>query len=222
MNKKEITYKTLRWGPCVIHYQVSEEFRNILLDEASKSNPSYGHRLAGHLEKEVKLDSSKCKKHFDEMFHIYDHALSNWIQKKVGIRYILSDLWCNFQKANEFNPPHDHGGALSFVIYLQVPKEIKEECLKHQEIKTSAGPGSISFMCGDTSKKFSLTQNSLFPEVGDCFVFPAFLEHWVYPFKSDVTRISVSGNIVDSLDLKYMSDKGITNAVEDIEGKNKR
>ena len=77
-------------------------------------------------------------------------------------------------------------------------------------------------MCGDTSKKFSLTQNSLFPEVGDCFVFPAFLEHWVYPFKSDVTRISVSGNIVDSLDLKYMSDKGITNAVEDIEGKNKR
>ena len=25
-------------------------------------------------------------------------------------------------------------------------------------------------------------------------MFPAWLKHWVYPFKSDCTRISVSGN----------------------------
>ena len=219
-DKKEITYKTLRWGPCVVHYQVPEKFREHLLEEANKSNTSYGSRLAGHLKKEVKVDSTNCTQYFDEMFSIYNHALNNWTSRQDNIRYILSDLWCNFQKANEFNPPHNHGGTLSFVVYLKVPKEIKEECLEHQKTKSSAGPGSISFMCGDTDKKLSVTQNSFFPEVGDCFIFPAFLEHWVYPYRSDVTRISVSGNIVDNLGLKYMSDKGVGAAIKDIERKN--
>ena len=33
------------------------------------------------------------------------------------------------------------------------------------------------------------------------FIFPAWLKHWVAPFKSDVTRISVSGNVHDSAPL---------------------
>ena len=57
--KKEITYKTLRWGPCVVQYQVPDEFRKILLDESNKSNVSYGSRLAGHIKKEIKITKSK-------------------------------------------------------------------------------------------------------------------------------------------------------------------
>ena len=33
------------------------------------------------------------------------------------------------------------------------------------------------------------------PETGDLLIFPAQLNHMVLPFKSDVTRISVSGNL---------------------------
>ena len=66
-------------------------------------------------------------------------------------------------------------------------------------------------------KKNSITTNSFFPEEGEMFVFPAWLKHWVYPYKSDVVRVSVSGNIVDNIELKYMSKKGILNAVADIE-----
>ena len=75
---------------------------------------------------------------------------------------------------------------------------------------------------GDADKKNTITNNSFFPEEGEMFIFPAWLKHWVYPYKSDATRISVSGNIVDSLELKYMSEKGITGAVKDIEEKNKK
>ena len=217
--EKEVQYRTLKWGPCVVRYKVDEEFRKKLLAEAEKSTENYGHRLAGHLKKEVKIDSNNYIINFNEMFSIYKHALNNWTGDTKKLQYIVSDMWCNFQKANEFNPPHNHGGTLSFVIYLKVPKDIKEECLKHQEIKSSAGPGSISFSCGDTDKKLSITQNSFFPEEGDCFIFPAFLEHWVYPYRSDATRISVSGNIVDSLELKYMSQDGIKSAIKDIESK---
>ena len=219
MEKREIKYRTLRWGPCVVQLKVLDEVKNQLLSEAEKSNTSYGNRLAGHLSKEVKLDSNNYKIFFNEIFTIYNHALGQWLGKTDNLQYIVSDLWCNFQKANEFNPPHNHGGLLSFVIYLKVPKEIKEECAKHQEKKSSAGPGSISFFMGDSDKKNSLTNNSFFPEEGDMFIFPAWLKHWVYPYRSDVIRVSVSGNIVDSLDLKYMSEKGIEKAIEDIEKK---
>ena len=34
------------------------------------------------------------------------------------------------------------------------------------------------------------------------FIFPAWLKHWVCPFKSDCTRISVSGNVYDITDAK--------------------
>ena len=221
MEKREIKYRTLRWGPCVVQFKVSDEFKKELLAEAEKSTVSYGNRLAGHLKTEVKLDSTHYQKHFDEMFTIYNHALSNWLGKTENLQYIVSDLWCNFQKSGEFNPPHNHGGLLSFVIYLKVPKNIKEECLKHQANKSSAGPGSISFFMGDSDKKNSLTNNSFFPEEGDIFIFPAWLKHWVYPYRSDAVRVSVSGNIVDSLDLKYMSQKGIKNTIEDIEKKAK-
>ena len=218
--KKEVQYRTLRWGPCVVQYTVDEEFRKILLEEANKSNVSYGHRLAGHIKKEVKMDSSRLTKYFDEVFHVYNHALGMWLGKTENLQFILTDLWCNFQKANEFNPPHNHGGLLSFVIYLKVPKEIKEECIKHEKVKKSAGPGCIGFFMGDSDKKNSITNNSFFPQEGEMFIFPAWLKHWVFPYKSNATRISVSGNIVDSLELKYMSKEGVKSAIEDIERKN--
>ena len=53
------------------------------------------------------------------------------------------------------------------------------------------------------------------PEEGDMFIFPAWLKHWVAPYKSNCTRISVSGNFHDSAPLnnivnfapKYLKDK---------------
>ena len=33
------------------------------------------------------------------------------------------------------------------------------------------------------------------PETGDFFIFPALLQHWVVPYKTKCTRVSVSGNL---------------------------
>ena len=218
--KAEISYQRLRWGPCVIALKAEKEFVDKLLNEAKGSQDSYGDRLAGHLKKEVKLNALNYKEYFDKMFTVYDHALQGWNRKEGFSQYVVSDLWCNFQKANEFNPPHDHTGTLSFVIYLKVPEMLRKECEDHQKGKTSAGPGCISFFLADSDRKNSITQNSFLPMTGDCFIFPAWLKHWVYPFRSDCTRISVSGNVVDSISLNLMSDKGIQSALEDVKKKN--
>jgi hypothetical protein len=47
------------------------------------------------------------------------------------------------------------------------------------------------------------------PKTGDMYIFPATLKHWVFPFKSLVTRVSVSGNILFDQDsrIDYFTDK---------------
>ena len=47
----------------------------------------------------------------------------------------------------------------------------------------------------------AITYISFLPEENDMFIFPAWLKHWVAPYKSDCTRISVSGNFHDSAPL---------------------
>ena len=126
--------------------------------------------------------------------------------------YVLSSLWINHQKPNEFNPPHDHDGALSFVIYLDIPEALKKE---HAEYKgKSCGPGGIQFIYGNGPRD-AITYMSFMPEEKDMYIFPAWLKHWVEPYNSDCTRVSVSGNFHNSAPLnnivefapKYLKDK---------------
>ena len=62
----------------------------------------------------------------------------------------------------------------------------------------SAPPGCIEFMLSFhdfTKKQWATLGKHMSPRTGDLLVFPAKLQHTVPPFKSDVTRISVSGNL---------------------------
>ena len=110
------------------------------------------------------------------------------------VDYEVMSLWINYQQANEYNPPHNHGGDVSFVIYLQVPEEIVKENEEMQGVHRNVGPGMINFSHGE-EMPFCINQSSKMPEVGDLFIFPAWLQHHVNAFKSDVERISVSGNL---------------------------
>jgi hypothetical protein len=114
-------------------------------------------------------------------------------------------MWINYQRKNEFNPPHDHADDLSFVIYLKVPEEIKKEFKEYKG--RSSGPGGISFIYGEGNRQ-AITYQSHFPEEGDLFIFPAWLKHFVAPFKADVERISVSGNISAQVPLNSLKQVG--------------
>ena len=46
-------------------------------------------------------------------------------------------------KAGDFNPLHTHGGDYSFVLFLDVPKQLKKE---QEAFKgTSSKPGALMF-----------------------------------------------------------------------------
>ena len=166
--------------------------------------------VTGQIEKDTGYsDKSKQKiiPIISQYFGVYDQAYQKYTQKPYDKRpeYVMSALWINYQKANEFNPPHDHDGKLSFVIYLKIPEELKKENAEYKG--KSCGPGGIQFLYGDGPRD-SITYMSYFPEELDMFIFPAWLKHWVSPYKSDCTRISVSGNVHDSAPLNNIKNFG--------------
>ena len=206
---QQIQVNTMNWGPCVVHLKVLDNFKNILLDEIKKSKDDYREKLAGQIEKEIGYTQESRDKiipHLSPYLGIYDECFQRYQNKKYDKKpeYALTALWCNFQKPNEFNPPHDHDGKLSFVIYLSVPESLRKENEAYNG--KSCGPGGIQFLYGEGIRD-CITYMSYFPKDGDMFIFPAWLKHWVSPYKSDCVRVSVSGNVHDSAPLNQIKRK---------------
>jgi len=198
----EVKYQVLQWGPCIVHLKISEEFQQKLLkgaEEARKQKKDFRSNLAGIIKEEYSYENrADYVDEIAQFLTVYDEAYQKFKNEKYKVKpeYLLNALWVNFMKKNEYNPPHDHSDYLSFVIFLKVPEEIKKE--QEDFVGNSAGPGSLSFLYGDGNRQ-SITYQSVKPDERDIFIFPAWIKHYVAPFYSDVTRISVSGNISNSV-----------------------
>ena len=109
--------------------------------------------------------------------------------------YSLSSWWVNYQKQHEFNPGHRHTGVYSFVIWLKIPYDWKDQ----NKDNTSNTPSKATFeftysnmMGGTEAYTYNLDQKY----EGTLLFFPSELRHQVYPFfNCNEDRISVSGNI---------------------------
>ena len=193
--EQKVSVSVFNWGPCVVKLKMMDDFKQLLFDEAKNNKKDFRNKLAGIIEKETGYsEQSKAKvvPFLANYLGVYDQMFERFVNKKYEKKpeYILTALWINYQKQSEFNPPHDHDGKLSFVIYLSIPEELKKE---HENYKgKSCGPGGIQFIYGNGPRD-AITYMSFLPEEGDMFIFPAWLKHWVAPYKSNCTRISVSG-----------------------------
>ena len=199
-----IKYGILHWGPCIVKTQVDQQTMDLLLSEGEASKEDASPELAGVLKNQFHYrDKNKFQKFMEGTFSLYNAAMQQWKQgnEKTPSTFFLEKLWINFQGPNEFNPPHSHGGALSFVIFLKIPIELRAENQNYKGL--SAGPGGITFLYGETEDR-CITNHSVFPEVGDMYIFPAWVKHWVYPYQTDCTRISVSGNVIDKIELSKL------------------
>ena len=199
----KINIQIFNWGPCVVRMKISDKFKNLLLKEGDKSKIDMTDRLAGILDKEIGYDEKQKNKilpHLSQCLGVYDQAYERYTNKQYEKRpeYILSAMWINYQRPNDYNPPHDHDGKLSFVTYLKIPEKLKKENAEYKG--KSCGPGGIQFIYGNGPRD-CITYMSFMPEENDMFIFPAWLKHYVAPYKSKVTRISVSGNVHDSAPL---------------------
>ena len=203
-----IDYRFSHWGPFVLEAKIEKEFVDILLEKGKESrekNLDSRKDLAGAIEHEYYYDDvgdwffSRMKR----FINVYIDGAKTYMGKTMWskipdlsniTKWELIRLWINFQKAKEYNPPHDHSGDLSFVIYLQVPDEIKIEYELLIGEHRHNGPGTINFDYGQ-KMPFAIDRQYRLPSPGDIFIFPSWLVHHVHSFQADVERISVSGNI---------------------------
>ena len=131
---------------------------------------------------------------FDQSFAKY--VTQNSIAPENSPIY-LKELWANFQNKDEFNPPHDHYGILSFVIWLKIPYSMQEELqLSPGADSNNNVSGKFCFQytnsLGDICNHFISADRSLENQV---LLFSGKMKHSVFPFySSDDYRISVAGN----------------------------
>ena len=147
----------------------------------------YSNKLVGQVTQEFQLPKIFIKKNLEK--HLYK-AVKDYIFKSLGKKILkikMKNFWVVRQFNDEYNPIHFHDGHVSGVGYLMIPKFISKNK------KNTKTDGSIDFINGSKM----LLSESIFnhqPKVGDMILFPHYLMHTAYPFKTSGERRSFSFN----------------------------
>ena len=195
-NKMEILRP---FGPSIVKIELPKEMietlnnfvDQVIIDEKRLKELDNGKNLAGNVKQEFKLEIDLIKS--SGFLNFLASATSKWIEKtenKKLTNFNLISSWIVRQFENEYNPVHSHGGHISGVGYLLLPKDYGKT---FQITKRENFNGNLSLIHG--SKMFnSSSVYNIVPKVGDFYLFPNYLMHTVYPFYGDDERRSVSFN----------------------------
>ncbi len=187
------------FGPSIAKVSIPEEMiklMNYYIDEIVKDQKKFekldgGYKLAGNVTQEFRLEGDFMKK--IKWMDFLALSVQNWLLKKTGKKIKKFDLiasWIVRQFKNEYNPVHFHGGNVSGVGYLKVPKNMGETVQKDKQNRN----GNLVLIHG-SSQFLSKSILTIKPKVGDFYFFPNYVMHTVYPFTdTDEERRSVSFN----------------------------
>ena len=205
----------LFFGPYVPLCKVHDSLITGLMNRGEKldkgtANPD----LAGHLTDQrryTREDKEWFIREFKPYVDWYVKGALEWSGYKMdpqnhSTSFTLMDLWINYMKAHEYNPDHNHGGQLSWVIFLDTA-DIREEQKAFEG--RSPPPGSIAFHYGEPQHpKWADHTFNYNPQENYMWIFPAQFRHQVLPFHSEGTRITCSGNL-------YFNAPGTPDAISD-------
>ena len=183
------------FGPILAKGKLSKKIIKILNDKVDVSSINkkndYSSKLASQIKNEIKISNSFIKKNLNkEIIQYIKKYLTKSQSKKINEVKIIN-LWIVRQFKNEYNPIHYHGGQLSGVGYLKIPKKMTEN--RFVKNKKTITNGTIDFINGQ--KNFlSKSIYNLNPKVGDIIIFPNYLMHTAYPFNVEGERRSFSFN----------------------------
>ena len=193
------------FGPSILKTTLPRGFVNllnaesdhILHDEKLSKEHDWSHNLAGNVKKEIAIDQNKIPNLPEFMITMAKAYYKHTIQaspsdgSKVAFR-----VWVVSQYAGDFNPVHIHDSNLSGVAFLKMPPKFEEEYAKEDHHKTA---GCLEFL-GSMPNHFARHSYIVKPKVGDFYLFPSWLTHQVYPFRSEGERRSLAFNIHFTMD----------------------
>lgn len=162
----------------------------------------FNDKLAGHLVEEYEFPRVPGLESY--LYSLVNHYAQRWPNYLDEMDFMFEDLpvtlgplWINYQRKHEYNPPHNHSGVFSFVIWVKIPYDLEQEqSLWKKPINGGVNSGCFQFLYNTGWNRihtWTLPTDRQFE--GKCCLFPAGLMHTVFPFyTSDEPRISISGN----------------------------
>ena len=205
MTNWEKEVKTIQNELPISAFDIPENIFNRLKElayENKKEERLYTDKLAGHIKEEYALSIDKFVNDYFAWCSAQGPVYESWSKKSYlsdNMPVFLESLWVNYQKKYEFNPIHNHHGFCSFIVFVNIPYDLKKEenyfskinpsCQNHTSklsfINTNT-LGEIITHCVDVDKSFE----------GKMLMFNSIQSHMVYPFyTSDDYRITISGNL---------------------------
>jgi hypothetical protein len=205
------------FGPTIFQTEVDSNFTKELIEEGRKltKEDDYNPKLAGNLKygrsyhykddyllKTEPYLKTYVERYFNGLISQYGNLYEKFIKDLLKVQHDrrqhrfgtlrLDSLWINFQQKHDYNPPHNHSGVLSFVIFCKVPKEI----FQVQADSNNQNAGNIVFTYGNKITPLMGCEFPVKPYENLMFIFPNELMHYVPAYWVDEERISVSGNFV--------------------------
>ena len=193
------------FGPSILKTTLPQGFVNllnaeadhILYDDKLSKEHDWSHNLAGNVKKEVAIDQNKIPNFPEFMITMakqyYKHTINAEPAEgsKVSFR-----VWAVSQYAGDFNPMHIHDANLSGVAFLKIPPGFDKEYEAEDHHPTV---GCLEFL-GSMPNHFARHSYIAKPQVGDFYLFPSWLTHQVYPFRSEGERRSLAFNVHFTMD----------------------
>ncbi len=174
------------------------EISDKVLQDPERAN--WGHNLAGQIEDEPIIPHEMMQNYklgtsgniFTFLLNIVGEYVKMCMRQQttqIDYHKIENEEWMTQMKSawlisqwpGEYNPIHIHTEcSLSTVMYLKVPEFLPSTKPERDD------DGCIMFI-GAGGQNSRLTRNiiKIKPKVGDFYIFPAHLQHCVYPFKTD-------------------------------------
>jgi uncharacterized protein (TIGR02466 family) len=205
---QEIQYDIYQpFGPSILKVRMPQGYVNllnaqadkILFDEKLSKERDWSHNLAGNVRKEVAINHNEIEgfpQFLVTMAHEYIKRVLSESSMKEEQTKVSFSVWVVSQYAGDFNPLHIHDANLSGVAFLKVPPKFEEEYKNEDHHPTV---GCLEFL-GSVPNHFARHSYVVKPVVGDFYLFPSWLAHQVYPFRSEGERRSMSFNVHFKLD----------------------
>ena len=168
--------------------KINGEVDKILTKKKLVKKLDYSKKLVGQVKQEFQLPKAFVKKNLEK---VITKEVKNYIKKTTGkntSKVNIKNFWVVRQFNNEYNPIHFHDGHISGVGYLKIPS------FRSSSKKLVKTDGSIDFISGNKMLLSESIHNHQ-PKTGDVILFPHYLMHTAYPFKSNGERRSFSFNL---------------------------
>ena len=204
LNQENKELKIYRpFGPSIGHCKLPKELikdfnkdcDEIVGDKEKSKLRDFSNNLVGNVKQELIISPEVFEKwapYFQQLVTVYITAHRDEINELHKI--VFKSGWYVRTFGGDFNPLHYHTNChLSCVGYLSLPDDIQKEWDREDKDHYPSA-GSIEMHYGQI-QLFSTNIVRIRPKVGDYYLFPWWMYHMVYPFRTKGERRSFSFNV---------------------------